>query len=418
MKIKTRRLAYDKVMALKRPVHRNPLKPHMFFRTLIRTLSIPTLMKTRFSFTGERMELVKDQPCLILMNHSSFTDLKLAYGIFYPRPLSIVATTDSYVGKSLLMRLIGCIPTQKFVSDLQLIRDMSYALTTLKSSVLMFPEAGYSLDGRATVLPKHLGVLLKRLKAPVVTVTTWGAFARDPLYNGLQLRRVRINAEVKCILTPEEIAEKPISELDQMIGNAFSFDQFAWQRDKNVQITEPFRADGLHRVLYHCPECGSIGDMEGKGVHLTCKKCGMQHELTANGQLRAVNGKTRFSHIPDWFDWQRRKVEEEVAAGTYSLDTEVDVAMLVDHKALYMVGSGRLTHDKNGFRLTGCGGKLHYEQPAKASHSLNVDYFWYELGDMISIGTKDALYYCFPRGKTVVTRTRLAAETMYRMGRS
>jgi len=402
-------------MALKRPAHRNPLKPHMFFRTLIRALSIPTLMKTHFRFTEERMELVKDQPCLILMNHSSFTDLKLAYGIFYPRPLSIVATTDSYVGKSLLMRLIGCIPTQKFVSDLQLIRDMSYALTTLKSSVLMFPEAGYSLDGRATVLPKHLGVLLKRLKAPVVTVTTWGAFARDPLYNGLQLRRVRINAEVKCILTPEEIAEKPISELDQMIGNAFSFDQFAWQRDNNVQITEPFRADGLHRVLYHCPECGTVGKMEGKGIHLTCRQCGMQHELTASGQLRAVNGHTRFAHIPDWFDWQRRQVEQEIERDEYSLDTEADIYMLVDHKALYHVGSGRLQHDKSGFLLTGCDGKLRYEQSPKASYCLNVDYFWYELGDMISIGTKDALYYCIPHDKTVVTRTRLAAETLFRM---
>ena len=26
----------------------------------------------------------------------------------------------------------------------------------------------------------------------------------------------------------------------------------------------------------------------------------MQHELTGSGQLRAVNGKTRFSHIPEF----------------------------------------------------------------------------------------------------------------------
>jgi len=415
LKIQTKKLSYDEVMALKRPKHVNPIKPHMFFRTLIRVLSIPSLASTHFTFTQERMEEVRDKPCLILMNHSSFTDLKIAYGIFYPRPLSVVATTDSYVGKSLLMKLIGCIPTQKFVSDLQLIRDMNYALNTLKSSVLMFPEAGYSLDGRATVLPKHLGVILKRLKVPVVTVTTYGAFARDPLYNGLQLRKVKVTAEAKCILTAEEIEQKSLSELDAMIDQAFSFDQFAWQKESGLKIREPFRADGLHRVLYHCPECGAIGEMEGRGIYLTCKKCGKKHELTEDGQLRALDGQTRFSHIPDWFDWQREQVKKEIEEGKYRLDTEVDIAMLVDDKKLYMVGDGRLVHDENGFVLDGRDGKLHYEQSPVASHCLNVDYFWYEIGDMISIGNKDALYYCFPKSNVSVTRARLAAEVMYKM---
>ena len=415
MKIRTRSLPYAKVMALPRPKHHNPLRPHMFFRTLIRALSIPTLLNTKFSWKGERMELVGDQPCLILMNHSSFTDLKVAYAIFYPRPFCIVATTDSCVGKNWLMRLIGSIPTQKFVTDMTLIRDMCYALENRKSSVLMFPEAGYSLDGRATVLPRHLGVLLKRLKAPVVTVTTWGAYARDPLYNGLQIRKVKVSADVKCVLTPEEIKEKSIEELDEIIHSAFRFDQFAWQRDNRVRIDEPFRADGLHRMLYKCPACRAEGEMEGKGVHLTCHHCGKQYELEPYGTLRALSGKTEFPHIPDWFDWQREQVRQEILAGTYCLDTDVDIGMMVDHKALYMVGSGRLRHDESGFVLTGCDGQLRYEQDPLASHSLNVDYFWYEIGDVISIGNRDALYYCFPKQKDVVTRARLAAEILYQL---
>lgn len=405
----------EKVLSLKRPRHHDPMKPHMFFRALIRFLSIPSLMKTRFTYTGERLEEIKDKPCLILMNHSSFTDLKVAYSIFFPRPLSIVATTDGYLGKPWLMRLIGCIETQKFISDLQLIRDMSYALTKLKSSVLMFPEAVYSLDGRASVLPKHLGVIVKRLKVPVVTVTTYGAFARDPLYNGLQLRRVPVSAEVKCILTPEEIENLPLSELDERIESAFRFDQFAWQRDNNISIAEPFRADGLHRVLYHCPECGAVGKMEGKGVYLTCGACGKQHELMDNGQLRALDGNTRFAHIPDWFDWQREQVRGEIERGGFTFDSEVDIGVLVDHKSLYKVGEGRFRFEDGKYVLTGCDGALHYEQNITSSHSLNVDYFWYELGDMISIGDKNALYICFPKDGAVVTRARIAAEEIFRM---
>ncbi len=418
LKIRTKALPYEKVMALPRPRHMNPMRPHPFFRGLIRVLSLPTLMKTGFAIRRERMELVGNQPCFILMNHSSFTDLKIAYGIFFPRPMCIVSTTDSYVGKRWLMPLIGCIPTQKFVSDLTLIRDMKYALTQKKCDVLMFPEAGYSLDGRKTVLPRNLGVLLKRFKVPVVTVTTWGAFARDPLYNCLQLRRVKVSADVKCILTPEEIEEKSIAELDAIIDKAFAFDQFAWQRDNQVRISETFRADGLHRILYHCPNCGTQGRMEGKGIHLTCHACGERHEMDEFGQLCNLNGDTRFSHIPDWYDWQREQVRASLLDGSYRLETDVTIGMMVDHKALYMVGEGRLSHGPEGFVLDGCEGKLHYEQSPLSSHSLNVDYHWYEIGDVISIGNRDALYYCFPRDGASITRTRIAAELMYEMQRA
>ena len=415
LKIKTIRMPYEKVMALPRPKHRNPMRPHPFFRGLIRTLSFPTLMKTGFTVRRERMELVGDQPCLILMNHSSFTDLKIAYGIFFPRPLCIVSTLDSYVGKRWLMPLIGCIPTQKFVSDMTLIRDMRYALTEKKCDVLMFPEAGYSLDGRKTVLPRHLGVLLKRFKVPVVSVTTWGAYARDPLYNCLQLRKVKVSADVKCLLTPEEIEEKSIPELDAIIDEAFAFDQFAWQRDNRIAISEPFRADGLERILYHCPHCMTQGRLKGKGVHLTCEHCGQQYAMDEYGQLGAMTGKTKFTHIPHWYDWQREQVRAELQSGSYRLDTDVTIGMMVDHKALYMVGEGKLTHTEAGFTLDGCEGKLHYEQSPLASHSLNVDYHWYEIGDVISIGNKEALYYCFPKDGASVTKARIAAELLYEM---
>ena len=85
MRIKTRELSYDEVLKLPRLKHKKPLKPSRFLATVVRIVSAPTLKKTKFSYTTERMELVGKQPCLILMNHSSFTDMKLAFGIFYPR---------------------------------------------------------------------------------------------------------------------------------------------------------------------------------------------------------------------------------------------------------------------------------------------------------------------------------------------
>ena len=418
MKIRIVKKSYEEVIALPKPPHQKPKKPNILFRTLIRVLAIKDLLPAKFTYQKKDLERAGKGPYLILMNHSCFLDLEIASRIFYPMAYSIVTTTDGFVGKNWLMRQIGCMPTQKFVSDLGLIRDMDYMLKKKKTSVLMYPEAGYSFDGCATPLPRKMGGLLKLLNVPVLFVRTDGAFLRTPLYNELKNRKVNVSATVSCLLTPEEIANRSVEELDAVLDEAFGFDQFKWQRENNVRITETDRADGLERVLYKCPHCLAEGKTRGKGDTLTCHACGKQYRLTELGQMEATEGETEFSHIPDWFRWERACVREELERGEYILDTDVEIGMIVDRKALYMVGEGHLTHTRDGFTLTGCDGKLSYTQSPLASYGLNSDYYWYEIGDMISIGNRDCLYYCFPKAEGVVAKTRLAAEELFKLAMS
>jgi len=416
MKIATKKMSYEEVLKLPRLQHKNPLKPKLWLATIVHIVCASTLRKIKFSYTTERMELVGNQPCLILMNHSSFTDMKLAYGIFYPKKLGIVTSVDAMTGiLGKLMRLLGCTPTHKYITDLTLFKDMEYMLKTNKSSVLMYPEAGYSFDGCATALPRKMGVLLKRLGVPVVTVITEGAFHRDPLYNMLQIRDVKVSAHVKCIATAEEVKAKSVDELDALIAEAFSFDNFAWQRDNKVSIDVPFRADGLHRILYKCPLCGAENQMEGKGIHLTCHACNTQWTMDEYGQLSAKDADTVYPHIPDWYRWQRDCVRKELEDGTYLLDTDVDIAVQVNLDGVCMIGEGHLTHDLNGFHLTGGDGKLDYSQSPVHSHTLYSDYYWYEIGDVIGIGDNEFSYFCFPKKNVSVTKARLATEELYKM---
>ena len=416
MKINTRNLPYEEVLKLPRLAHRTPRMPSRFLAGVVRIASAPTLWKTKFHYTTERMELVGDEPCLILMNHCSFTDMKLAYGIFYPKPLGIVTSVDAMTGiLGKLMRILGCTPTHKYVSDLTLIKDMEYMLKTNKTSVLMYPEAGYSFDGRTTTLPRKLGILMKKLGVPVVTVITQGAFHRDPLYNMLQIRDVKVSAHVKCLATAEELKELSVAELDARLDEAFSFDNFAWQRDNRISIDVPFRADGLHRILYKCPHCGAESKMEGKGIHLACHACGKKWEMDEFGQLRALEGETEYPHIPDWYTWERECVRREIEDGTYKLDTDVEIGIQVNLDGICMIGSGHLTHDENGFHLTGADGQLDYAQSPVASHTLYADYYWYEIGDVIGIGNNEFSYFCFPPADISVTKARLATEELYKL---
>lgn len=81
MKINTKEMSYEEVLKLPRLKHKKPMKPQQWLTTIVRLVCEITLRQTKFSYTTERMELVGNQPCLILMNHCSFTDMKLAYGI-------------------------------------------------------------------------------------------------------------------------------------------------------------------------------------------------------------------------------------------------------------------------------------------------------------------------------------------------
>jgi len=420
MKIKVTDKSYEEVMAMPSPARSLPSRQWPLMRLVMRLAAIPELRATHFSYVKTGMEkLKKREPALILMNHSSFTDLNITSKVFADRSYHIVCTRDGFVGKKLLMRTLGCIPTDKFVTDLQLIKDMKYCLEKQKSSIIMFPEASYSFDGTETPLPESLGKLIKLLKVPVIMVKTDGAFLRDPLYNGLRKRKVEVSAEEKYLLGPESIAAMTVPEINALLAREFSYDHFRAQYASGRKVTETFRGEGLHRVLFKCPHCLCEGQMEGRDTGITCRACGKHYELGEDGTLSASEGETRFRFVTDWYAWERAEVRKELEAGTYRMEEEVSICILKDLKSLYRVGDGTLIHDNTGFTLSGCHTLLYYRQKPSASYSLYADYYWYEMGDMISIGDTKHQFYCFPKDQAhcIVAKARLAAEEMYRLAK-
>ena len=419
MKIKIINKSYEDVLALPKMKKRKPIRQHMFFRALLKVVSSFDLWAAKFKCRKIDMDkLGKKEPCLVLMNHSSFIDLEIVASVLFPKEFHIVTTADAFVGLKWILRLIGCIPTKKFVTDTNLIRDMIYTVKELKASVVMYPEASYSFDGTATPLPDSIGRLVKMLGVPVVMIRTYGAFSRDPLYNGLRKRKVNVSADMKYVLSTEQIAEMNADEINCIIEQEFSFDNFKWQQENQIVINEPFRAEGLNRVLYKCPQCLIEGQMEGAGTKIKCNHCGKTYELTEMGYIQAENGETEYDHIPSWYEWERQCVRDEILQGTYSLEVPVDICMMVNINGVYRVGEGVLTHNAEGFRLVGCEGKLDYLQKPLSSYCLYSDYYWYEVGDVVCIGDANVSYYCFPKCcGDIVAKTRLATEEMYKIAK-
>ncbi len=416
MKIKVKEKTVEYILNLPPKVHKRPKKSSFIFRSLIRVLSNGELKAVNFSYKKVGMEkLKKNEPCLYLMNHSCFLDMKIASHLIYPRPFNIVTTTDGFIGKAWLMKKIGCIPTDKFVAELELIRDIVYTVKNLKSSVLLYPEAGYSIDGTNISIGESIGKFIKFLNVPVVMIKTYGAFLYQPLYNSLIKRKVKVSAKMEYIISPEDIKNKTAKELYEIVCKHFDFDELKWQQENQIKIDHPKRAEGLNKILYKCPDCLAEGEMATNGEKLFCKNCGKEYSLSEYGKLIATDGVAKFNHIPDWFKWQRKCVAKEISDGAYSLDIPVDVYVSVDYKALYSIGTARLTHGLEGFKLNGSTG-LEYAQKPLASHSVNTDFFFYEIGDVIAIGSSDITFYCFPKNcGDVVTKVRLATEELYKI---
>ena len=418
MKIKTLAKSYDEVMAIKPPKYFKPMKTNIFWQTLTMAISKVALISSGFTHRKVGMEkLGKNEPALILMNHSAFTDFEVAYSMLYPRKFNTVAAFETFMGLDWIMKLIGCFPTKKYMTDPQLIRDIKHCLVKNKSSVLMFPEAVYTLDGTAVTLPASLAKLVKMLGVPLCMLQTNGVYLHVPAYGYVENRKVPFQAELRYVLSPEEIKEMSVSDIQKVIDREFSFDNFRWQQENNIVIDESFRADGLHTILYKCPHCQKEGKMESSGIHLSCTACGKKWELTEHGYLKALEGETYFDHVPDWYKWERECVRKEILDGSYGFDVPCDIMMIVDTKALYKVGSGRLSHNmEEGFHLTGCDGKIDYRQSSDTMYTCEAIPYWYQIDDVIGLGDKRALYYAFPtEQKEVVGKVKLATEEIFKI---
>lgn len=408
---------YEELMALEPTKHQDPKKPTAFWRSLAWALSVPALLKVNFKLKMVEMDkLTKNEPALILMNHSNFLDFEIAMHALWPRKYNIITTFDAFIGKERALRGVGCIPTRKFTTDFTLIKDIKYCLNTLRTSVLMYPEADYSYGGRCHIVPSSVAALIKRLGVPLVMLETYGGFINDPIYNNLHNRKNDVSAELRYVLSPEQINEMSIEEIYDVIKKEFSYDGFRWQQENRVIIDTVDRAQGLHKILYKCPSCKCEGQTEGRGTRLVCRACKKEWELDERGFMRALDGKTEFEHIPDWYDWERECVREEIIGGTYGFDVSARLYAVVNMKGVYDLGNGRVSHDMDGVRVIGYDGKLDFRKKSVSMYAVGAALYWDKIGDGISVGDNSITYIAAPEtNQHLVMKARLASEEIYKI---
>ena len=392
-----------------------PKKERIYLTPVAYLLSFPSVWRRRLKVTKVNMKGLKP-PYILLCTHHAFIDFKVTTASIFPRRANYVVAVDGFINREWLLRNVGGIGKRKFTNDIKLVKQIKYCLEELHNIVAIYPEARYSLVGTTAIIPNSLGKMVKLLKRPVVVLNMHGNYLSQPVWN-LKKRKNRIAADMTQIVTQAEIDSLTVDEINERINKAFVYDEYQWQKDNKIKITYKDRAKNLHKVLYQCPNCLTEHEMDSDKDLIWCNHCKKTYQMDIYGQLKALEGITEFSHIPDWYEFIRTQVRAQIENGTYHVEDDVMVESLPNSKGFIPLGKGHFVHDLNGFRFT-----LDKAEPINlikeplSLYSLHIEYDYRTKGDCFDLSTLTDTYYIYPENKkNIVTKLHFAVEEMYKI---
>lgn len=395
---------------------KKPHKPSVLFSVAREAICKPGLKKRDFTLKKINMKGVEG-PYLMLVTHSSMVDffaMSVAVAPYRPNNVMTLEGFNTYTEP--LMRSLGVLGTRKYITDLNLIKNIRYCIQKLKNPFVLFPEARYSLDGCTSHIPESTGKLARMLRVPVLVLRIHGNFVTCPQWNKID-KKTHIEAELIQIITKEETKTLTVEEMNERIKKYFEYDDFKWQLENKIVIDHPKRAEGLHCLLYKCPNCKTEGKTDSKGTRLWCSHCGKEWKMDVYGQLHATRGETEFSHIPDWSNWERECVRKEIEEGTYYFEDDVRVETLPGSLKFYKQGMGKFIQTPTETRIE-CN---YYGKPytlvrsAKNLESMHIEYDYLGRGDCVDVSIPDDSFWCYLTKRDAITKISFATEEMYKL---
>ena len=379
-------------------------------------ISFPDLRKRKFKLEKINMEGLEG-PYLMLVTHSSMVDFNVMLKATHPHKVNNVMTLEGFnTYTEPLMRSLGVLGTRKYINDMNLVRNIKYCIEKLGNTFVLFPEARYSLDGCTSYIPSSTAKLIKVLKVPVVVLKIQGNFVTCPQWNKIN-KKTHVEAQMVQIITREECKDISLDEIAKRIREHFTYDDYKWQLENKIKIDHPKRAEGLHALLYKCPHCKAESRMDSQGAKLFCNACGKTWEMDEYGQLHALDGKTEFSHIPDWSNWERACVRKEIEDGTYYFEDTVRVETLPGSLKFYKQGEGTLIQTPEGttVKCNYYGEEYTLFRSAKSLESMHIEYDYLGRGDCVDISIPDDSFWCYVSKKDCITKISFATEEIHKL---
>lgn len=279
-----------------------------------------------------------EPPFIVLCNHVCFYDFYYMEELLKDyKPAYII---NHHVTSAPFLRHIskkaGMIPKKMFYPDTAAVK----MLRTIRAGypVVVFPEGRLSIDGRFGTIVESAASVYKKLGVPLVLARTRGSYFTYPKWRG-KFYRGKVNIGVKRVITPEELKQMSVKEIERAIEEALRYNASV---DPINRFTQKNRAHGLETLLYRCADCGALYTTASRGCELYCTACGKAHRL--DEQYHFTDG---IGTIPDYYD--RIKEIERAELDALDLKAEVNVKVFPDKNGRVRKEKGVCTLSKEAF---------------------------------------------------------------------
>ena len=361
------------------------------------------------SFLRHRMKLEVDLgdieqeqgPFVVLANHAAVYDpLVLAYAL-QRIPLNFVGGYDYFrvPGLRWLLQQLGAIRKFQYHTDLASLRAMSGVIQR-GGRLALFPTGRLSTVGEGRSVTPALVKLLKKWDVPVYGVTLAGTYFIKPKWARYR-RYGPVHVHVQRLLTQADLRTKSLEEIlvacqaiTQYDAYKDSLTRFSYQ-GKNL-------AEGLEKILYHCPVCHHEYELVSQGDNLRCTHCGSHWILQADGYFQEGS----FPVSPHaWLDTQKDLLRAKIQEPNFQLQTVV-THRATDLRIMKKMSpeEGLLTMNEAELRLD------RKDQPSLVFPLRGLDSLPFRAGANIEIASDTAVHtFSFDHGQQAI-KWSLAVE--------
>lgn len=310
------------------------------------------------------MKKYKNEPIVVLSNHSARYDYTFVKGAIGKRRFNFVTAEEEFHRTSLknIFKLGHCIPKKGFVPDSNCIRHIFGLFKNVKNPCLAICPCGLpSISGAQRPVVPGIGRLLKRLGARVLVVRIHGSYLTSPRYD-IAERPGCVEAVLEELFSLEDLAKFSPEELDDKINEALFTDDYEWNLTKqySYKCKSGNYAQNMEQILYKCPKCHEKFTMEGRGNVIKCTHCGNGATLDDKYNLVPIGDSVIPVTPREWYDWERREMRRLVTDPDFFLEEHAILGKQPDYGYVkennltaYPIGEGVIRLDKEGFGFKG-----------------------------------------------------------------
>lgn len=309
----------------------------------------------KFKFTYENFSRRRKEPYVLLANHASLNDpLYIGMNLVrYPYPVASNTLYTHPVTKFLLTKVITSIPKRKGQNDIQTIRSIIKAFKDDQRGVMLFPEGNSSYFGEETKVDyESTAKLIKKIGEDVIYGNISGGFFANPRWGKFR-RRGTYQCHYAPLLSKSELKALSVEEIAKVLEKTIVFNDYDWNREKQIKYHSHRKAEGLEHYLYYCPVCGNIQTIYTKHNDIYCDHCGKIGHINAYEFLEGLP----FDNLVAWDKLQQSKIPEIIKKPIHTTGE----MMMLDFAGSKRIKLGEFSYELNQKRLKALNAEKEYD---------------------------------------------------------